>query len=141
VNAVAVALIAIVFLWSGVAKLRSPWLTSMAMVDFGIVRRIGEQRPRERLGQPCGGGNCMCFGKGGEQVSAKTLARTGGLFVIALGTAVSATGGAPFPGLRPEALAMAEAASCLGIVVMVASVGPLWRLRGLPEYMAWEEQR
>lgn len=35
--------LALVFAWSGIAKLRQPALAAMAMVDFGVIRRV---RPR-----------------------------------------------------------------------------------------------
>ncbi len=46
---IAVWVLAIVFVWSGVAKLRRPALAAMAMMDFGVVRRI-----RPRLGSALG---------------------------------------------------------------------------------------
>ncbi|HEY6780403.1 MAG TPA: MauE/DoxX family redox-associated membrane protein, partial [Thermoleophilaceae bacterium] len=33
------ALLGLIFLWSGVAKARSPWITALAVVDYGVVRR------------------------------------------------------------------------------------------------------
>lgn len=33
-------ILAIIFVWSGVAKLRRPTLTAMAMTDFGVLRRV-----------------------------------------------------------------------------------------------------
>ena len=46
---IAIWVLAIVFVWSGLAKLRRPALAAMAMNDFGIVRRI-----RPRLGSALG---------------------------------------------------------------------------------------
>jgi hypothetical protein len=46
---IAVWILAIVFVWSGVAKLRRPTLAAMAMMDFGVVRRV-----RPRLGSALG---------------------------------------------------------------------------------------
>lgn len=46
---IAVWFLAIVFLWSGVVKLRRPALAAMAMVDFGVVRR-----PRSGFGSALG---------------------------------------------------------------------------------------
>lgn len=37
---IAIWVLAIIFVWSGLAKLRRPALAAMAMTDFGIVRRI-----------------------------------------------------------------------------------------------------
>jgi hypothetical protein len=37
---IAVWVLAIVFAWSGIAKLRRPILAAMAMVDFGVLRRV-----------------------------------------------------------------------------------------------------
>jgi hypothetical protein len=36
---VLIALLGFIFLWSGIAKARSPWSTAYAIVDFGAVRR------------------------------------------------------------------------------------------------------
>jgi hypothetical protein len=38
--------LALVFVWSGLAKLRRPTLAAMAMVDFGIARRVQPWRGR-----------------------------------------------------------------------------------------------
>jgi len=46
---IAIWVLAIVFVWSGFAKLRRPALAAMAMNDFGILRRI-----RPRLGSTLG---------------------------------------------------------------------------------------
>ena len=46
---IAVWILAIVFAWSGVAKLRQPTLAAMAMMDFGVIRRV-----RPRLGSVLG---------------------------------------------------------------------------------------
>ncbi len=46
---IAVWILAIVFVWSGVAKLRQPTLAAMAMMDFGVLRRV-----RPRLGGALG---------------------------------------------------------------------------------------
>jgi methylamine utilization protein MauE len=46
---VAIWVLAIIFAWSGIAKLRRPTLAAMAIMDFGIVRRI-----RPRLGSALG---------------------------------------------------------------------------------------
>ena len=40
---IAIWVLAIVFVWSGFAKLRRPALAAMAMNDFGVLRRV---RPR-----------------------------------------------------------------------------------------------
>ncbi|HEV3000931.1 MAG TPA: MauE/DoxX family redox-associated membrane protein [Solirubrobacteraceae bacterium] len=45
-HALALAALATVFVWSGVAKVRRPWLTAMAIVDFGVG-----DRPRPQLGR------------------------------------------------------------------------------------------
>ena len=37
---ITVWVLAIIFAWSGIAKLRQPLLTAMAMVDFGVLRRV-----------------------------------------------------------------------------------------------------
>ena len=37
---IAVWILAIVFAWSGVAKLRRPTLAAVAMMDFGVLRRV-----------------------------------------------------------------------------------------------------
>ena len=37
---IAIWVLAIIFVWSGLAKLRRPTLAAMAMNDFGIIRRI-----------------------------------------------------------------------------------------------------
>src|SRR5919202_755283 len=46
---VGVWILAIIFIWSGVAKLRRPTLAAMAIMDFGVVRRV-----RPRLGSALG---------------------------------------------------------------------------------------
>ena len=46
---VGVWILAIIFVWSGVAKLRRPTLAAMAIMDFGILRRV-----RPRLGSALG---------------------------------------------------------------------------------------
>jgi hypothetical protein len=46
---IAVWILAIVFVWSGVAKLRKPTLAAVAMMDFGLLRRV-----RPRLGSALG---------------------------------------------------------------------------------------
>jgi hypothetical protein len=46
---IAVWILAIVFVWSGIAKLRQPTLAAVAMVDFGVLRRV-----RPRLGSALG---------------------------------------------------------------------------------------
>ena len=46
---IAIWILAIIFAWSGIAKLRRPTLAAMAMMDFGILRRI-----RPRLGSTLG---------------------------------------------------------------------------------------
>ena len=40
---IAIWILAIIFVWSGLAKLRRPTLAAMAMNDFGVLRRV---RPR-----------------------------------------------------------------------------------------------
>ena len=46
---IAVWMLAIVFVWSGVAKLRQPTLAAVAMMEFGVLRRV-----RPRLGSALG---------------------------------------------------------------------------------------
>jgi hypothetical protein len=46
---IAVWILAIVFVWSGVAKLRKPTLAAVALMDFGVLRRV-----RPRLGSALG---------------------------------------------------------------------------------------
>jgi hypothetical protein len=46
---IAVWILAIIFVWSGVAKLRRPTLAAMAMMDFGVLHRV-----RPRLGNALG---------------------------------------------------------------------------------------
>jgi hypothetical protein len=46
---IAIWILAIIFAWSGLAKLRRPTLAAMAMHDFGVLRRI-----RPRLGGALG---------------------------------------------------------------------------------------
>ena len=46
---IAVWVLAIVFVWSGIAKVRQPTLAAMAMMDFGVLRRT-----RPRLGSALG---------------------------------------------------------------------------------------
>jgi hypothetical protein len=46
---IAVWILAIVFVWSGAAKLRQPTLAAVAMMDFGVLRRV-----RPRLGSALG---------------------------------------------------------------------------------------
>ena len=46
---IAVWILAIIFVWSGLAKLRRPALAAMALTDFGILRRV-----RPRLGGALG---------------------------------------------------------------------------------------
>ncbi len=45
----AIWILAIIFVWSGLAKLRRPTLAAMAMYDFGVLRRV-----RPRLGGALG---------------------------------------------------------------------------------------
>jgi Methylamine utilisation protein MauE len=49
IRGIAIWILAIIFAWSGVAKLRRPSLAAMAMVDFGVLHRI-----RPRLGSTLG---------------------------------------------------------------------------------------
>ena len=51
---IAVWVLAIIFVWSGVAKLRQPTLAAMAMMDFGVLRRV-----RPRLGSALGAAELM----------------------------------------------------------------------------------
>jgi len=51
---IAVWVLAIVFAWSGLAKVRRPALAAMAITDFGILRRI-----RPRLGAALGGAELL----------------------------------------------------------------------------------
>jgi hypothetical protein len=46
---IAIWILAIIFVWSGVAKLRRPTLTAVAMKDFGVLSRV-----RPRLGSALG---------------------------------------------------------------------------------------
>jgi hypothetical protein len=46
---IGVWILGIIFVWSGVAKLRRPTLAAMAMMDFGVLRRV-----RPRLGSALG---------------------------------------------------------------------------------------
>lgn len=46
VYALGVVALSVVFMWSGLAKLRDPWIAAMAMVDFGVIAR-----PRVVLGR------------------------------------------------------------------------------------------
>jgi hypothetical protein len=46
---IGVWVLAVIFVWSGIAKLRRPALAAMAMVDFGVLRRA-----RPRLGAALG---------------------------------------------------------------------------------------
>jgi hypothetical protein len=46
---IAVWVLTIIFVWSGVAKLRRPALAAMAITDFGVLRRV-----RPRLGSALG---------------------------------------------------------------------------------------
>jgi hypothetical protein len=46
---IAVWILAMIFVWSGVAKLRQPTLAAKAIMDFGVLRRI-----RPRLGSALG---------------------------------------------------------------------------------------
>jgi hypothetical protein len=46
---IGVWILGIIFIWSGVAKLRRPTLAAMAMMDFGVLRRV-----RPRLGSALG---------------------------------------------------------------------------------------
>jgi hypothetical protein len=48
-HGIGVWILAIIFAWSGIAKLRRPALAAMAMVDFGVLRRA-----RPRLGRALG---------------------------------------------------------------------------------------
>lgn len=47
---IAVWVLTIIFVWSGVVKLRRPTLAAMAITDFGVLRRV-----RPRLGSALGG--------------------------------------------------------------------------------------
>ena len=51
---IAVWVLTIIFVWSGVAKLRKPTLAAMAITDFGVLRRI-----RPRLGSALGGAEVL----------------------------------------------------------------------------------
>ena len=51
---IAVWVLAIIFLWSGVVKLRRPTLAAMAITDFGVLRRV-----RPRLGGTLGGAEVL----------------------------------------------------------------------------------
>jgi hypothetical protein len=51
---IAVWILAIVFVWSGLAKLRRPALAAMAINDFGVLRKI-----RPRLGAALGGAELL----------------------------------------------------------------------------------
>jgi hypothetical protein len=51
---IAVWILAIVFAWSGVAKLRRPTLAAVAMMDFGVLRRV-----RPGLGGALGGAELL----------------------------------------------------------------------------------
>ncbi|MGH3144635.1 MAG: MauE/DoxX family redox-associated membrane protein, partial [Rubrobacter sp.] len=51
---IVVWVLAIVFVWSGVAKLRRPTLAAVAITDFGVVRRV-----RPRLGSALGGAEVL----------------------------------------------------------------------------------
>ena len=53
-RAIYVAVLGILFLYSGAGKLRRPWLTAMAIVDFGATTH-----PHERLGRSLGVGECL----------------------------------------------------------------------------------
>jgi hypothetical protein len=46
---IGVWILGIIFVWSGVAKLRRPTLAAMAMMDFGVLRKV-----RPRLGSALG---------------------------------------------------------------------------------------
>ena len=84
---IAVWILGIVFVWSGVAKLRRPTLAAVAMRDFGILRRV-----RPRLGGALGAAElllAMCLLTG--TLSAVSLPVTAGLlwsFVLLIGRAV-----------------------------------------------------
>jgi hypothetical protein len=51
---IAVWVLAIVFVWSGLAKVRRPALAAMAITDFGVLRKI-----RPRLGAALGGAELL----------------------------------------------------------------------------------
>jgi Methylamine utilisation protein MauE len=51
---IAVSVLAIVFVWSGLAKLRRPALAAMAITDFGVLRKI-----RPWLGSALGGAELL----------------------------------------------------------------------------------
>ncbi len=51
---IAVWVLTIIFVWSGVAKLRKPTLAAMAIMDFGVIRGI-----RPRLGSALGGAEVL----------------------------------------------------------------------------------
>ncbi len=51
---IGVWILAIIFAWSGIAKLRRPALAAMAIVDFGVLRRA-----RPRLGRALGGAELL----------------------------------------------------------------------------------
>ncbi len=48
------ALLSLTFLWSGIAKLRSPYLASLALVDFGATRRSSIAAVRVLAAVECG---------------------------------------------------------------------------------------
>ena len=84
---IAVWILGIVFVWSGVAKLRRPTLAAVAMRDFGILRRV-----KPRLGGALGAAElllAMCLLTG--TLSAVSLPVTAGLlwsFVLLIGRAL-----------------------------------------------------
>ncbi len=51
---IAVWILAIILAWSGIAKLRRPTLAAVAIVDFGVVRRV-----RPPLGAALGAGELL----------------------------------------------------------------------------------
>jgi hypothetical protein len=71
---IAVWVLAIIFAWSGIAKLQQPLLTAMAMVDFGVLRRV-----RLHLGSALGA----------AELSLALLLVTGALRTVSLAVAAA----------------------------------------------------
>lgn len=146
-----------VFMWSGVAKLRRPALSAMAMVDFGVLRRV-----RPWLGAALGATEvtlagalalaaallwlfalliarslaagrdfaCFCFGEAEGRLSRWTLARTAALALLATAAAVP-----PWHPGGPR-----QAAGALPAIAGSALLGTIALASYIPRLLRWNTE-
>jgi len=127
-HGVAVWVLALIFAWSGVAKLRRPALAAMAMVDFGVLRRA-----RPRFGWALGAAElllatCLALGVLPRLVP---IATAGLLWVFALLIARSLWSGESFPCFcfgeadsRISRLTLLRTGGLAVLASVLAAVGP-----------------